>query len=705
MIKANFNAYNSYVTDSVYQWDIDHDLVISGLNLSVAPEIHFTNANMDRAIVRQSTLNAGIVTVRIPNSLLQEAITAKAYVGVYEGDTFKVIETIEIPVIAKTKPADYTIEDSDEEIYSFKALENEVANAKKEIADRCEANRVEMVATVEKATEDLEDSVEATTRTLNARVDNIIAHNNDTDGNTELVDMRVGADGRTYASAGEAVRGAINQVAGSVITDVEWTDGYYCHQDGIVTHDAYSCTGYIPLKKDGVFSPIYYRIKVPSHVKICLFTESKLFISSIVLHEEAGSRVCEGFLYPENVDGAYYVVFSSLSDYTYKKVTVCGMGIVDGGVTTEKLADKSVTPEKIAFTTHLKGTNYIDKSKLLIDRFVTTGGAIRTSTGFRLTDYIKLEENTDYYHNGVWSGYYAYYDSEYNLVVAYGNSSTDVLPKPFRIPTGVVYGRFTMTSPENADAAWINTENKQPPEYGLALDGIGINANLEEVKPTDYEGDDICAFTKGVCIGDSLTAGTMNYENESGGTSYISIPKYSFPANLARLTGLEITNKGDSGDTSAEWYETHSGDDLSGHDFAIIQLGVNDSIRYGGWTDTSVQGFTSIINKLKAENKNIKIFVATIMPAVSYGNDSINAVSQGIRDFVTALNDKDVILLDMAIYGHTKESLAYNCGHLSAYGYWRLAKDYKAYISWYMSANPLDFREIQFIGTDYVYGQ
>lgn len=141
MIKANFNTYNNYVTDSLYQWDVNQGLVINGLNLSVAPEIHFANADMDRAIVRQSTLESGVVTVRIPNSLLQAALTIKAYVGIYEGETFKVIETIEIPVIAKTKPADYTIEDTDEEIYSFNKIENEIIKTKKDIeeyvADKC----------------------------------------------------------------------------------------------------------------------------------------------------------------------------------------------------------------------------------------------------------------------------------------------------------------------------------------------------------------------------------------------------------------------------------------------------------------------------------------------------------------------------------------------------------------------------------------
>lgn len=41
---------------------------------------------------------------------------------------------------------------------------------------------------------------------VGARIDNIIAHNNDTEGNSELIDIRIGADGTVYNSAGSAVR-------------------------------------------------------------------------------------------------------------------------------------------------------------------------------------------------------------------------------------------------------------------------------------------------------------------------------------------------------------------------------------------------------------------------------------------------------------------------------------------------------------------
>lgn len=176
--KANFNAYHNYAIDSLHQWDRNQVLTLRGLNLVTAPEVHFSNKNMDRAIVRQASMVNHVVTVNIPNSLLQDPLRIYAHIGIYEGRTFTVVETVEIPVIPRARPEDYQIEDSDGEVYSFNRLENMMANM---------------------ATKD--------------QLANIVAG---VGSDAELVDVRYGADGVTYASAGEAVRTQIeNAVNGT----------------------------------------------------------------------------------------------------------------------------------------------------------------------------------------------------------------------------------------------------------------------------------------------------------------------------------------------------------------------------------------------------------------------------------------------------------------------------------------------------------
>ena len=141
---------NRYTVDSLYQWDVNQKLVIRGLSLASIPEIHFSNTDMGRAIVKQSSVDeAGIITVDIPNSLLQKPYRINAYICIYEDDTFKSLYCIEIPVKARTKPSDYNIE-NDEEIYSFNALETLVNNT---IYNLTKANE-ELVVEVNNITED-----------------------------------------------------------------------------------------------------------------------------------------------------------------------------------------------------------------------------------------------------------------------------------------------------------------------------------------------------------------------------------------------------------------------------------------------------------------------------------------------------------------------------------------------------------------------
>lgn len=56
--------------------------------------------------------------------------------------------------------------------------------------------------------------------TARSQIANLVAHNNDTEGNSELLDIRVGADGTTYPSAGEAVREQVN----AILNKLDFTD-------------------------------------------------------------------------------------------------------------------------------------------------------------------------------------------------------------------------------------------------------------------------------------------------------------------------------------------------------------------------------------------------------------------------------------------------------------------------------------------------
>lgn len=229
MIKANFKAYDSYVTDSLYQWDLNQVLTVTGLNLAVVPEVHFSNANMDRAIVRQSAMVNHVVSVGIPNSLLQDPLTIEADIGIYEGDTFKVVEKVLIPVKPKKRPLDYKIETSDEEIYSFEQLKNHIANM----------------------------TTKAETSLISARIDTIIANANKTEGNSELVDIRVGADGKTYDSAGTSVRSQFNRVFnnlnaldnGKIDYNPVWSNGEITNSGDAADNALYVRTDFINISE------------------------------------------------------------------------------------------------------------------------------------------------------------------------------------------------------------------------------------------------------------------------------------------------------------------------------------------------------------------------------------------------------------------------------------------------------------------------
>lgn len=262
---------------------------------------------------------------------------------------------------------------------------------------------------------------------------------------------------------------------------------------------------------------------------------------------------------------------------------------------------------------------------------------------------------------------------------------------------------------------------------------ITYGSKKTEENPAEYDGCEIQVFTRGLCIGDSITEGVFNH---SGGQ--VSIKKYAYPSVLERMTCIDIVNAGISGATSGTWYDatinstphwgrwlnnewvwSESPDagesdtvstalDYSGFDFAIIHLGINDIFMMGDATiDETVSNFetniNNIINKLKTENTGIKVFLCTIIPSYAVpGNANYTAINEKIREIANAT--EDVFLIDLNEYSECKEGTPYSYIHLTAIGYQKMAAEIKTLISYTIKKNLSKFNMVQFIGTAYDIG-
>lgn len=107
MIKAEFQKYGSYTTDSLYQWDLNQELQFVDTDISVAPVIHFCNRKSKESLLVQSTLTEGIITCPVPNVLLQEPFDIIAYIVSMEAQKATTLFKMLIPVNRRLKPADY----------------------------------------------------------------------------------------------------------------------------------------------------------------------------------------------------------------------------------------------------------------------------------------------------------------------------------------------------------------------------------------------------------------------------------------------------------------------------------------------------------------------------------------------------------------------------------------------------------------------
>lgn len=307
--------------------------------------------------------------------------------------------------------------------------------------------------------------------------------------------------------------------------------------------------------------------------------------------------------------------------------------------------------------------------------------------------------------------YFAFYDENKTFLASYQTiGSMQRLTSDIRyltVPEGAKYFRCTFSVDQSVNRnAWISNK----PENPYNTDSYNVNDvypyTVNPVNPCDYSELTVRAFSKVVCIGDSLTYGGFNLSNDGSATGETQSSaelalRYSYPSNFQRITGVETVNAGDSGETSVSWYQQHQNDDFSQFDLAIIHLGVNDSAFSVSDADT-LTAMQNIVTMLNNARSDMRIAICSVIPA--YDGTGYQAKGQLILNWAKGLNNPNIIPLDIARYSHVRPRTSYVAGHLSALGYYMMAYDIARYISWYMDQHKRDFRFIQFIGSpDAVY--
>ena len=237
-------------------------------------------------------------------------------------------------------------------------------------------------------------------------------------------------------------------------------------------------------------------------------------------------------------------------------------------------------------------------------------------------------------------------------------------------------------------------------------------------------------FKKIVHIGDSLTRG--QYNTTSPNTNGADIPSYSRPVLMGRMIGNENVNLGIGASAAAlssnhPWLtEAQSGHIFPWTDFTnpgdcyIIALGTNDISQLGSFTGdvstdidisdyhnnatTSVGGYATIIQMILEMQPKAKIFCVTIP---NTRNDATTRTNANAK--IKAVADLfGCYVIDLEMYGESSENGRFaktfkNASHNNALGYAERARQYIAYIDWIIENHLDEFRNVQFIGTDYDY--
>ena len=510
---------------------------------------------------------------------------------------------------------------------------------------------VELTGSITNAT-----SEEAAYAKTNARIDNIIAHNNDTEGNSELVDIRTGTDGTVYASAGAAVRKQLEKViyrqnhSFNMLTTT-WKNGKSLNHENEVVQANRCISDYIDI------SSKLLEVNVPDNQSVkysmVFFDDNQQCVREIPYSTTSGTY-----------DGRY--------DGSYCKYCRIRIGMNDDSVPSYysdltnavvlKWADSSVQEYRgniaalgyISFAQCTQNGYYAfshDDLSVISDKgIITAGGILKVENNAASNQRFQTVVDT----NGV--QYFRYGSNPFvkisdmsvcqqyrGNIQTLGYSTIRACNQMgyYNCPTGYVAN--LTDAPSDLSSGFI-VEVYPYASSGVIYQTITDNNGDQWFRYGDrpFVRRNSNGYAKPVwyAIGDSITQGFYSYMN--GGTPAISTTTNCWAKIVADKAGFSLTNYGVGG--SGFVHNATVGDhlnardhidtiDFSSADIVTIAYGINDwkgSDTFGSFNDDITTGGTVysnmryVIEKILTDNPECKVFIITPINASKYGNQSGN---------------------------------------------------------------------------------
>lgn len=530
--------------------------------------------------------------------------------------------------------------------------------------------------------------------TQTARIDSIIAlPDGSTTADAELIDIRTGADGTTYPSAGDAVRGQVANKVFRVMDRVTSSESRYFNID---------------------LAPVGSIISYAVNGNALPENTGDLFTYS-----GSTQYICQ----------LYYAMYSNKLYYRKRQNNVWSewLSIPKNSEINETITTKANEIYDACVKTNLNIENLIKTNGYFVNSqygtyIASSGYCYYTLKNCYAGTIIRVKPKMTHSNIGARFGG----DDNYTIgKIEFAGDINDWYT--ITVPYGAKQFDFTSTTSVTPEIQILTTTED-------IVKAISPDVSSDPLAKINCPPTYISMFRKIVHIGDSLTRG--QYDTTTPDTNGADLPTYSRPTFMERICGNTNLNLGIGGATVAQSYSynwldvAQSGSIFPYTEFTnnlgdcyIIALGTNDISQLGSFTgnvatdidtedysnnaNTSVGSYAKIIQMILDMQEKTKIFVVTIpktrnvnLPARTDANTKIKAIANLLGCYVIDLD----AFAEQEINGEFANVFK-NGSHNNVLGYMLRARQYIAYIDWIIENNLEDFRNVQFIGTSYDYVQ